>query len=66
MAKKVASNSNSEPRWMTQCDVMKYNLQIPQDLKQQLKKEALEREIDMSSYICGLLSGDLKRKKAKK
>jgi hypothetical protein len=66
MAKKTSPNSNSEPRWMTQCDVMKYNLQIPQDLKQQLKKEALERNIDMSAYICGLLSGDLKRKKAKK
>jgi len=51
---------------MTQCEVIKYNLQIPQDLKQQLKKEVLEREIDMSSCICGLLSGDIIRKKPKK
>ncbi len=54
MASKIASNSISEPQWMIQCDVIRYNLQIRQDSKEQLKKEALEREIDVSSYICDL------------
>jgi hypothetical protein len=66
MPKKKTSKIVSGPRWMTECDVIRYNLKIPQDLKEQLKKEALEKEMDMSSYICALVSGDIKRKKAKK
>jgi hypothetical protein len=55
-----------KPRWMTECDVIRYGLQIPEDLKAHMKKEALEKGMDMSSYICGLLSGDIKRKRGKK
>ncbi len=66
MPKKKISRTLPEPRWMTECDVIRYNLQIPQDLKEQLKREASEKEMDMSTYICGLLSGDIKRKKPKK
>jgi len=63
MPKKADVRVLPEPRWMTQCDVIRYNLKIPQDLKRQLKKEALHEGMDMSTYICGLLSGDIKRKK---
>ena len=66
MPKKKTSGIISVPRWMTECDVIRYSLKIPQDLKEQLKKEALAKEMDMSTYICGLISGDIKRKKAKK
>jgi len=55
MPKKADVRVLPEPRWMTQCDVIRYNLKIPQDLKQQLKKEALHKGMDMSTYICGLL-----------
>lgn len=65
MPKKKASRMISEPRWMTECDVIRYSLRIPQKLKEQLKKEALDKEMSMSSYICGLISGDIKRKKSK-
>lgn len=63
MRKKTYAGVLPEPRWMTQCDVIRYNLKIPQDLKQRLKKEAIHKGMDMSTYICGLLSGDIKRKK---
>jgi hypothetical protein len=63
MPKNKNAAISSEPRWMTQCDVIKYNLQIPQELKGQLKKEALEKNMNTSEYICGLLAGDIKRKK---
>jgi hypothetical protein len=63
MPKKANAELLPESRWMTQCDVIRYNLRIPQDLKQKLKKEALHKGMDMSAYICGLLSGDIKRKK---
>jgi hypothetical protein len=63
MPKKANAGLLPESRWMTQCDVIRYNLKIPQELKQKLKKEALHKEMDMSTYICGLLSGDIKRKK---
>lgn len=66
MARKKTSKTISGPRWMTECDVIRYNLRIPQELKEQLKKEASAQEMDMSSYVCGLISGDIKRKKAKK
>ena len=66
MPKKKASAVPSEPRWMTECDVIRYNLQMPQELKEQLKKEALEKHMDTSQYICGLLAGDIKRKKTRK
>jgi hypothetical protein len=66
MPKKKTTSIIPEARWMTQCDVIRYNLRIPQDLKEQLKKEALKEEMDMSSYICALISGDIKRKKSRK
>ena len=53
------------PRWMTQCDVVRYNLKIPDDMKEKLNNEAREMGVGMSAYICGILSGDIKRKKAK-
>jgi hypothetical protein len=51
---------------MTECDVIRYNLKIPEDLKEQIKKEALEKEMDTSTYICGLLTGDIRRKRSRK
>lgn len=63
MQKKTTARENT-PRWMTQCDVIRYNLKIPEDMKKKLKNEARETGMDMSSYICGVLSGDIKRKKA--
>jgi hypothetical protein len=65
MTKKADAGGLPKPRWMTQCDVIRYNLNIPQDLKHQLKKEALQKGMDVSTYICGLLSGDIKRKKTR-
>ncbi|MEJ2697340.1 MAG: hypothetical protein P8013_11905 [Candidatus Sulfobium sp.] len=53
-------------RWMNECDVIRYNLKIPEDLKEQIKGEASEKDMDMSTYICGLLTGDIKRKKSQK
>ncbi len=51
---------------MTECDVIRYTLRMPDDLKEQIKKEALEKGMDTSTYICGLLTGDIKRKKSRK
>jgi hypothetical protein len=66
MAKKEVSKKLSKPRWMTECDVIRYGLQMPEELKEQMKKEALDKGMDTSSYICGLLSGEVRRKKGKK
>jgi len=66
MPKKKIAAISSGPRWMTECDVIRYNLKIPEDLKEQIKKEALGKEMDMSTYICGLLTGDIKRKRSRK
>jgi hypothetical protein len=55
---------DTTPRWMTTCDLIRYNLNIPDKMKQKLKKESEKMGMDMSSYICGVLSGDIKRKKA--
>lgn len=66
MPKSKVSRKQPEPRWMTECDVIRYNLQLPQDLKNQIKKEASDRDMTMSTYICGLLSGEIKRKKQRK
>jgi predicted HicB family RNase H-like nuclease len=66
MQKKKAPRIIPEPRWMTECDVIRYNLRIPQNLKEQLKKEALDKEMSMSSYICGLIDGNIKRKKSRR
>ena len=66
MSGKRGAKIESGPRWMTECDVIRYTLRIPEKLKGQLKKEAAAKEMDMSTYICGLISGDIKRKKAKK
>ncbi len=51
---------------MTQCDVIKYKLKIPQALKSKIKKEAAEKGMDMSTYICGVLGGKIKRRKSGK
>ncbi len=51
---------------MTQCDVIRYNLKIPDKLKGKLKKEAESRDMDMSTYICGVLAGEIKRSQKKK
>jgi hypothetical protein len=66
MPRKKTTAVHSGPRWMTECDVIRYNLKIPEDLKEQIKKEALEKEMDTSTYICGLLTGDIKRKRSLK
>ncbi len=66
MPKELTPKKLPEPRWMTECDVIRYNLQIPEALKKQLKKEAGEKDMTMSTYICGLLSGDIRRKKPRK
>lgn len=54
------------PRWMTQCDVIRYNLKLPEKLKAKLKREAAASRMDMSSYICGILAGEIERPKKKK
>lgn len=66
MTKKKTAGMLPEPRWMTECDVIRYTLKMPADLKAQIKKEASEKGMDTSSYICGLITGDTKRKKSKK
>jgi len=66
MPKKKTTVVLSKPRWMTECDVIRYTLKIPDDLKEQIKKEAMEKGMDTSSYICGLLTGDIKRKRSRK
>jgi hypothetical protein len=62
MSKKQTPKKLTEPRWMTECDVIRYNLQMPETLKKQLKKEAEAKDMGMSAYICGLLAGDIRRK----
>jgi hypothetical protein len=61
--KKKTKKEETTPRWMNQCDVIRYSLKIPEDMKKRLKSEAQKKGIDMSSYICGVLSGDIKRSK---
>ena len=61
MQKKTTGKTEVIPRWMNQCDVMRYNLKIPEKMKKKLKREAEQMGIDMSSYICGVLSGDIRR-----
>jgi predicted DNA binding CopG/RHH family protein len=58
---KKGESEDYTPRWMTECDVIRYNLRIPETLKKKLKQEAQEKGMDMSSYICGILGGDVKR-----
>jgi hypothetical protein len=55
-----------KPRWMTECDVIRYSMRMPEDLKKTLKKEAEAEGIDMSSYVCGILGGDIKRPRPRK
>jgi hypothetical protein len=62
MQKKKNRVKNS-PRYMTECDVIRYNLKMPETMKKKLKKEPQKKDIDMSSYICAILSGDIKRSK---
>lgn len=62
MQKKTGRGKDA-PRWMNQCDVIRYSLKMPESMKKRLKKEAEKKGMDMSSYICGVLSGDIKRKK---
>ncbi len=66
MPKKKTTAMPSGSRWMTECDVIRYQLKMPEDLKEQIKKEALEKGMDMSTYICGLITGDIKRKRSRK
>jgi hypothetical protein len=66
MPKKKTTVASSSPRWMTECDVVRYELKMPDDLKEQIKKEAVEKGMDTSTYICGLLTGDIKRKRSRK
>lgn len=49
------------PRRMTECDVIRYTLDIPEDLKAEIAQEAKMQNMEMSSYICGVLAGDIKR-----
>lgn len=62
MQKKKTGQKAIQPRWMTECDVIRYNLKIPEKLKEKLKKEALDEGMDMSSYVCGILAGEVRRK----
>ncbi len=62
MQKKTVKEKDT-PRWMTGCDVIRYNLKIPEDMKKKVKDEAEQLNMDTSSYICGVISGDIKRKK---
>lgn len=62
MQKKTGKGKDT-PRWMTSCDVINYTLKIPEDMKKKLKNEAGKMDMDTSSYICGVLSGDIKRTK---
>ena len=66
MQKKRAADVPSEPRWMTECDVIRYTLKMPENLKEQIKKEASEKGMDTNAYICGLLTSDVKRKRSRK
>jgi hypothetical protein len=43
---KEEKNEDYMPRWMTECDVIRYNLRIPETLKRKLKKEAQEKGMD--------------------
>lgn len=63
MQKKTGKGEEQTPRWMTPCDVIRYNLKLPADMKKKLKKEAGTMGMDMSSYICAVLSGEIKRPK---
>ena len=66
MTKKKTTEILPQGRWMTECDVVRYNLKMPHELKEQLKKEALKLGMDTGTYVCGLLAGDIKRKKVGK
>jgi hypothetical protein len=66
MPKKKTTVAPSSRRWMTECDVVRYELKMPDDLKEQIKKEAVEKGMDTSTYICELLTGDIKRKRSRK
>ncbi len=68
MAKTTAGKKVPGPRWMTECDVIRYNLKMPDRMKEKIKKEAADKGMDMSSYICGVLAGEVERprKKSKK
>ncbi len=63
MQKKTKKGQKNVPRWMTQCDVIRYNLKIPDEMKKKLKNEARDKDMEMSSSICGVLSGDIKCRK---
>jgi predicted HicB family RNase H-like nuclease len=52
----------TKPRWMTSCDVARYNLKMPEALKKRLKKEAQATGMSLGDYICLVLEGDIKRK----
>ena len=60
---KSANRGKTTPRWMNECDVIRYTLKMPEGMKKKIKDEALQMDMDMSSYICGVLGGEIKRKK---
>jgi hypothetical protein len=64
MPKKRAKGEEYTHRWMTECDVIRYSLKMPANLKKKLKNEAQKKGVDTSSYICGILSGKIKRPKS--
>lgn len=56
-----ADKQEYPPRRMTECDVIRYTLDIPEDLKSEIAQEAKMQKMDMSNYICRVLSGEIKR-----
>jgi hypothetical protein len=61
----AATFKNKRKTWRPR-DNLTCHPPVPADLKEQIKKEASEKGMDTGSYICGLLTGDIKRKKSKK
>jgi hypothetical protein len=61
--KKETNRGKDTPRWMNECDIIRCTLKIPEDMKKKIKNEARQMDMDISSYICGVLSGDIKRTK---
>jgi hypothetical protein len=61
MPARTRKNVDDTPRWMTECDVIRYSLKIPEGLKKTINEEAEAHGLDMSSYICSVLAGDIKR-----
>jgi predicted DNA binding CopG/RHH family protein len=54
MARAPAQTAKSFVRKVTQKD-SKYLLRIPEDLRREIRIEALTKGLDMSNYICDIL-----------